>query len=262
MIWHDETGAGRPVLLLHAGVADARMWERERAAWSDRLAVVRCDLPGYGRSPIPADGVLAPARSVVDLLEARAVGAAAVVGASFGGRVALEVAAARPDLVSRLLLVAPALPDHDWSAAVRAFGEAEDAALEAGDLERAVELNLEAWVAGPTRTLAQAPADVVERVRAMQRHAFELALPRLAELDVADLVPDLAARLPLLAQPTLVVTGDLDQPDFAAIADRLVATLPDAARARIPGAAHLPSMERPEAFDAVALPFLLAGAAP
>jgi pimeloyl-ACP methyl ester carboxylesterase len=56
--------------------------------------------------------------------------------------------------------------------------------------------------------------------------------------------------------PALVVTGEHDKGDFVAIAGRLAATLPDARRAVVPGAGHLPSLERPAAFDAVALPFL------
>lgn len=214
---------------------------------------------GFGRSPVPADALLAPAREVAALLDRRGGGPVAVVGASFGGSVALELAVARPDLVDRLVLVASALPGHAFGERVRAFGAAEDAALEAGDLDAAVELNVAMWAAGPTRTVAEAPAHVVEQVRAMQRRAFELVLPHLAELDDAPLAPGFEERLGAIAAPALVLTGALDQPDFEAIGERLARELRHARHVRIEGAAHLVNLEQPAAFDAAVLPFLDGG---
>ena len=59
-----------------------------------------------------------------------------------------------------------------------------------------------------------------------------------------------------MRQPTLVVTGEADQPDIHTIAERIVASLPDTTEASIPDAAHLPSMERPELFDRLLADFL------
>jgi pimeloyl-ACP methyl ester carboxylesterase len=70
------------------------------------------------------------------------------------------------------------------------------------------------------------------------------------------LVSDLDTRLAAIAAPALVVVGALDHPDIHAIAGRLVRELPDATHAIVPGAAHLPSLERPAAFDELAVPFL------
>jgi pimeloyl-ACP methyl ester carboxylesterase len=253
-LWHESNGDGPPVLLVHAGVCDSRMWDPQWTALADRHRLVRCDLAGFGRTAMPP-GDVAYAGDVVELLDRLGLGPLGLVGSSLGGRVALEVTAARPDLVERLVVIDPSLPDHDWSSTVREFGAAEDAALERGDLDAAVEANLRMWVDGPGRR----PDEVDARLRAfvgeMQRRAFELQLPAL-ETDERLLVPDVGARLAEIGAPTLVVVGTEDVADMAAIAGRLEAEIPEARLERIGGAAHLPSLERPAEFDRLLLDFL------
>ncbi len=74
------------------------------------------------------------------------------MGVSLGGRVALEIALARPDLVERLVLVGTGLPGYAWSDTVRRYSEEENAAIARGDLDAAVEANLRMWVDGPNRS--------------------------------------------------------------------------------------------------------------
>jgi pimeloyl-ACP methyl ester carboxylesterase len=130
---------------------------------------------------------------------------------------------------------------------MRAFSDAEDAALEAGDLEAATEVNVDFWL--PT-----APERLRAAIRAQQLDAFRLQVPD--EADESLLTDDLVGRLPTIACPTLVLAGERDVADFRAIADLLAARLPNARRATVADAGHLPSLEQPERFDAVVLPFL------
>ena len=95
---------------------------------------------------------------------------AAVVGASFGGRVATEVAATAPDRVTRLVLLAPSAAGMERGDAVRAFGDEEDALLEAGDVEGATELNVRTWLGPEADDAARA------LVHHMQKRAFEVQL--------------------------------------------------------------------------------------
>src|SRR5690606_25378794 len=95
MISHDVSGSGPALLLLHAGVADSRMWEPQREALARTYRVIRCDLRGYGRTPLttePFDN----AHDVRELLEHLGVDRTAVVAASAGGHVGLQVASAWP----------------------------------------------------------------------------------------------------------------------------------------------------------------------
>jgi pimeloyl-ACP methyl ester carboxylesterase len=133
------------------------------------------DLRGFGRSPLPP-GPYAHARDVIEALDRHGLESVALVGGSLGGRVVLEVALARPELVRALVLIAPGLPGHAWSEELRREWAEEEAALEAGNLDAAVEANLRTWVDGPRRR----PEDVDPQVRAlvagMQRRAFEVQL--------------------------------------------------------------------------------------
>jgi 3-oxoadipate enol-lactonase len=226
------------------------MWDPQWAALAGPRRLVRCDLAGFGRTAMP-EGDVAWAADVAELLDELALGPVALVGSSLGGRVALEVAVARPDLVSRLVVIAPGLPDHDWSAEVREFGAVEEAALERGDLDAAVEANLRMWVDG-----GLADPEMRDFVGEMQRRAFELQLPTLQTADENPLVSDLGARLGGIAAPTLVTVGTADVADMVVIAERLAAEIPDVRLERIEGAAHLPSLECPREFDRLLVAFL------
>ena len=108
----EAAGNGDAVVLVHAGICDSRMWEPQWAPYAARFRVVRYDLRGFGRSPLEP-GRYSDGADLVALLEEN--GPASVVGVSVGGRIALEAALARPELVERLVLVGAGLPDHDWS---------------------------------------------------------------------------------------------------------------------------------------------------
>ncbi len=245
-LYAEHAGAGPTVVLLHAGVGDCRMWDPQWAAWPARFAVTRLDLRGFGRSDRPV-GAFSHARDVLAVLDASKIDRAILVGASFGGLVALDLAAAHPGRVTGLVLADPPLPGHAWSNEMRAFFAAENTALEAEDLEAATELNVDFWL--PT-----AGEPIRAAIREQQRRAFELQAAD--EADESLLTDDLPSALATLELPTLVVTGEQDRADFLAIADHLAAALPSASRKTIPGAGHLPSLEQPAAFDAVVLPFL------
>src|SRR3954447_556650 len=104
MLHHRVEGSGPVVVLLHAGVADLRMWDTQVDALPGRK-VVRCDLPGYGGTPVGPDTDGCDAEDVLDLLDRLGVAGFALVGASYGGYVALQVASAVPHRVERLVLL-------------------------------------------------------------------------------------------------------------------------------------------------------------
>jgi 3-oxoadipate enol-lactonase len=212
------------VVLLHSGITDARQWSRELAEW-------------------PVDAI-APELQQGFVLDRPSV----LVGNSFGGRIAMELAVMHPELVHGLVLVAPALPGFETGPTLEAADAREEELYDAGDYAGAAQLMVETWVPG-------APAVVQDYVREAQERAYTLPPPTwLPRLD-----PRLAERLAEVRAPTLLIDGELDQPDFHRIADRLAAELPDVrGRVTIAGAHHLPNLERPEDFDEAVLPFLAA----
>ena len=90
----------------------------------------------------------------------------------------------------------------------------------------------------------------------MQRRAFQLQVPVGDQADEEALVPDVAARLGEIRAPALVVVGEEDVTDFHDIAERLAREIHDSRHATIAAAAHLPSLERPDVFNDLALGFL------
>jgi pimeloyl-ACP methyl ester carboxylesterase len=253
-LYHEIAGAGSPVFFVHSGLCDGRMWDPQWDVFRRDYRLVRCDLPGHGRTPLEA-GRYSPPREVIDLLDQLALGPVALVGASLGGGISLQVAVARPDLVSALVLVGSGVRGHEWSEHVTRGWEEEEAALERGDIDAAVEGNLRTWVDGPHRSPDEVDPGVRARVAEMQRRAFELAL---AEPDAEErpLVSDVGERLAEIGAPTLVIVGEKDVPDVHAVAERLTHEIPNARVARIPQAAHLPSLERPDEFNELVLRFL------
>lgn len=250
---HERGGPeGAPtVLLLHAGVADSRMWDPLWDNLTRDLGVVRCDLRGFGASTELPDGPLSHRHDVLSLLDGLGVDRCHLVGASFGAGVAAEVALVAPDRVLSLTvgppggsLLAVRTPD------LAAFADAERAALAAGDLDAATEVNVDTWVVGPTRRAEAVDPAVREAVRTMQRHAFEVGAA-FDDVQEDELDPPVLDRLAEVIAPTLVLVGGHDLETTLDSADRLVAGLPDVRRVDWPDAAHLPSMEHPERFAAL-----------
>ena len=124
------------------------------------------EMRGFGNTPLPPAGEFSHAE---DLENALGGERAALVGASFGGHVCLELAARRPDLVSELVLLDAPLFDHSpWSEEIERYDEQEGALLEQGEWRAAAELNADFWLsdaAGP---------ELRPRVVEMQERAFEL----------------------------------------------------------------------------------------
>ncbi len=254
-IYTEVAGEGPALALVHEGICDSRMWDGQWESYARRFRVLRGDLRGFGRTPLEA-GRYSNARDLIEALELHGFERVALVGVSLGGRVVLEVGLARPDLVRALVLVAPGLPGHDWSKETVAGWAEEEAALESGDLDAAVEVNLRMWVDGPRRGPDEVDPEVRARVGEMQRRALELQVPVGDGAEEELLVPDLAERLGEIGVPTLVLVGEEDLPDMHAISDRLTREIPGARQATIAATAHVPSMERPAEFDELVLGFL------
>jgi 3-oxoadipate enol-lactonase len=232
---------GPPVVLLHAGGMDGRMWHPVVERLQDRYWLIVPDLRGHGTTPMPPEPY-SDVEDVLGMLDDLKVETAAFAGNSFGGGVALKVATAAPERVSSLALFASSMGWSDPpSPEIKAYWEQEEALVEAGDLDAAVALGIRMWVRDPA---------IEELVADMSRRAFELQGG--VEADEREMPIDLAS----ISVPTLAVSGGLDIADFAKIADRIAAEVPDAERAEVPDSGHLIPLERPDATVELLAPFL------
>lgn len=243
-----DIGEGPPLVLLHGGFVDHRMWDDQIAHFSPRFRVIAPDTRGHGASA----NASVPFRQTDDLaalLRHLDVGPAVLVGLSMGAGIAVDTALEHPDLVSALVVSGagtsePAYEDP-WVHAIQAEWARASAA---GDVAAFVAAHL-LFVAGPRRAVGDVDPAVVRKVREMVEHTLSKHTgdepPRLVA------VHDTWARAAKLPVPVLAVTGDLDSPDCVRMAERLADTAPDGRTATVDGTAHYPNMERPEAFNAI-----------
>lgn len=252
---------GIPLLLLHAGITDRRMWDGVWPQLTATREALRLDMRGYGESTVQPAAPWSPRADVRSTLAALGVGRVHIVGVSFGAGVAVEVALEEPTLVASLFLAAPGgalLTERTDDLAT--FFDAERTAYQDGDLDAATEANLVAWVDGPHRGPEVVRTAVRDAVRVMQRQAFAITVdwPDAVWEQERELDPPASERYAELAVPALVLRGELDIDSIGLAAERLVRGLGEAIGVDWPDVAHLPSMERPDDFAAMVLDWVAA----
>ena len=248
----DIAGEGPWVVLVHAGIANRRMWNIQVEALAPHFTVLRYDMRGYGESPVPTSP-FSHHDDLRQLLDALSIDRAHIVGLSMGASVALDLALSTPGYVDRLV-VSSALGPPPRSQSLLDGWAAAESAFERDGLPGVNEIEMRIWVDGPDRS----PEDVDPRVRAL---VAEMNLPVLeyeesAEFESDDLDPPAHARLADISSPTLVLTGDRDQPDVLSYTARLAQDIPGARLETIAGAAHMVNMEAPERFNRLVVNFL------
>jgi pimeloyl-ACP methyl ester carboxylesterase len=254
-------GTGVPVVFLHAGVADRRMWDAQVATIGrdgGGYRAIAYDRRGFGNS-LPVEEAWSHVDDLMRVLDAVAGREPAVlVGSSQGGRIALDAALAEPARVRALVLVAPAISGAPEATevppAIQAWIDAVERAEAAADIDRINELEAHAWLDGPLEPEGRVGGDVRELFLEMNGIALR-AEERGSEIEP----PSAYARLHDVAVPALIMWGDLDFPRIAQRCEILVARLPHARPHKMTGVAHLPNLERPDEFNRVLLDFLARG---
>jgi 3-oxoadipate enol-lactonase len=106
-IHYERTGAGAPVLLLHGLGSSSEDWENQVPALAESFDVITPDLRGHGSSSKPMGhySIEMISNDIVGLLDKLDLGKVVIVGISLGGMVGFQIAADRPDLVERLVIV-------------------------------------------------------------------------------------------------------------------------------------------------------------
>lgn len=216
-LWYDEAGSGEAVLLLHGGLGDSGLWEPVVPLLAERFRTIRTDLRFYGRSTGPA----APwswEQDVVGVLDGLGLERAALVGLSLGGRIALDVALARPERLWAVVGVAPALRGHEAATYSEEQAARYEAAEAERDLDAAMAIDFEVW----------APLGADEGMRRLW-HATPDAhpLPHGSEPRPPAGLPA-KERLGELAVPALVVTVAHDPPGFREVGSLVARDAPGA----------------------------------
>lgn len=247
-----EAGHGAPVVLLHGlfGAGQNFGAIQKKLAASDGRRVLALDLRNHGASPhASAMGYPEMAEDVAETLEALAALPAAVVGHSMGGKVAMALALARPEAVSRLV-VADIAPVR-YPPAFRPYAEAMRALpLRPGLTRREADA-----------ALAEAVAEPGVRAFLLQNLRLDTDPPRwrIALEEIAAALPgieDWPGPSGRYDGPTLFVSGERSRYILPEHHPAIRSLFPEARFATVPGAGHWVHAENPAGFLEAITPFL------
>lgn len=248
-LYYEVAGTGEPLVLIHGGFGDSRMWDDQFAPLAREYRVLRYDHRGFGRSPAP-DTTYSPVRDLIALLDRSGMDRAHIVGNSLGGALAITFGILHPERVRSLTVVASGADGFRYPQSdIEAITEVV-ALMRGGKQEEA----LTKWLANPMVAVANTQPGVRGRVERMVReNAGIWTMPAWPQ---QPLTPPAARRLDGLRVPVLVVIGDRDARSVRLFADSTARMIPGAERVVMEGTDHLPHMERPEEFNRILLDFL------
>jgi pimeloyl-ACP methyl ester carboxylesterase len=248
-LYYEVQGAGEPVVLIHGGFGDRRMWDDQFDVLAKEFRVVRYDHRGFGRST-PPDTTYSPARDLEMLLDHLDMDSAHVVGNSLGGSFAIAFALLHPERVRSLTVVAASADGYKYPQADIDSIMAVIETMQAGRAEEA----LQRWLANPMLAVANTMPAVRERVHRMVRDNARIWTMSAWPEERFD--PPASRRLGELDVPTLILIGDRDAASVRLFADSTAQGIPGAGRHVMEGTDHLPQMEKPAEFNRVLLTFL------
>jgi 3-oxoadipate enol-lactonase len=232
-VWADDSGGdGPPLVMLHPGVGDSRIWEPLLPALTASYRVIRYDARGFGRSPAPAVKFTL-LTDLIAVLDHYRLDRVAIVGCSQGGGSELALALEQPARVSAMVLLCPGIPGFAWPDEPDELEAEYDRAMEAGDVDAIARLIQGIWGA------AGATDAVMEQFRSAAR----------AYLSSSDLMqedPPVLDRLGEIKVPTSLLVGDLDYPPLIESNRQAAARIPGCQLTVVPGMDHLPPLRDPD----------------
>jgi pimeloyl-ACP methyl ester carboxylesterase len=256
-IYYEESGRGRPLVLSHGFACGLRMWDPQVKGLKDRYRVVTYDARGHGASEAPEDvdaytqdGVVEDLRQLMVHFGLRG---ACLGGLSMGGRIALELALAHPELLAGLI-VADAGSGSDSPEQFRAGTERRASILE----QEGIEAGADAMMIEPTfATYAQQGPEAARNIRGMltTHRAHGLSNSQRGIMAGRSSIYALEERLKALRVPTLVIVGERDEPCLEP--SRFMAkAIPQAKLVVIRGVGHMSNLEDSTTFTSVVEEFL------
>ncbi len=261
-----ELGEGPPLVFLHGLIGRWTHWVEQLTAFAPSHRVIAVDLPGFGDSPLPAQGGISVpiyARTIERLMEALEISAAAFVGHSMGGFTSVELAINFPERVERLVLVSPAgLSTYNNPRDVKVLSLIRRFRWFALTGQALVAANGELLARRPRLRLWEPVTNLVTRYPDRLPAPFVaeftrgLAPPGFIEGMAANQDYDYRERLGEIACPTLIVWGDRDNVVTAKDAEIYEQLIPNARKVIFDDTGHMSMIERPAAFNALLEEFL------
>lgn len=248
-----EQGYGDPVIFLHAGVADHRMWEPQMDAMRLDMQAVAYDQRGHGRTE-SEDVAYADLDDLQAVLDHFSIGRAVLVGCSMGGGLATAFALEHPERVAGLVLVAAAIPGMPFMEldAQENQIDAEYAAMEAGDnLEALNQFEARVWLDGVHGREGRVQGPLRDLFLEMNKQRLNHPL-----LNHKQARPECFSRLSEIQVPVLLIAGLCDSTYYHRLNDQLAETHGNMHSRHIDNAGHLPNLDDPESFNGLLSAYL------
>src|SRR5579884_2688106 len=253
-LYYEEMGEGHPLVLIHGGYMDRRMWDDQFEVFAEHYRVIRYDVRGFGKSQLP----YADRHDLYALLEALGVEKTYLLGLSLGGGIALDFTLEYPEMVDALVLVGTSISGAPIMELVTQERIIEymkwQQVFEQAAKARDIPAMVDALMSHKTLVPSEEYPEARQRVRQnLSEYSFVWVLD---PAEKQELDPPAWGRLKEIRVPTLIIVGGDDDELLHQMADKLEQDVAGAKRVTIPGTHHMPNMEKPEEFNQIVLEFL------
>jgi pimeloyl-ACP methyl ester carboxylesterase len=258
-LYYEITGSGYPLLFAHEFAGDYRSWEPQVRHFARRYQVITFNARGYPPSDVPEDvsaySQEQAARDIVGLLQYLQIPQAHLIGLSMGGYAVLHVGLSHPS-VARSLVVAGC--GYGSVSSERERFQQDSGNIAARLQREGMSAVAEVYARGPTRVQFEDkdPRGWREFADQLAKHsAIGAALTLLGVQGHRPSVYALEAQMRQLRVPTLIVTGDEDEPCLEP-GLFMKRTIPSAGLVVMPKSGHTINIEEPDAFNRIVSDFL------
>lgn len=245
-LFYEDSGKGETIVFIHDGLIHREVYDAQFSYFSKNYSVIRYDRRGYGKSS-PAKGTYSNLEDLEFLFSQLGIDSACLVGASSGGRLAIDFTLKHPEKVIKLILV---------GAVVRGFPYSKHFFTRGGHLPPNLTNNeqIDMYYAAEDpyeiyRENKEATEKAIELVRQNPRRIYNREVP------VEEDMPAYR-RLGEIHVPALILAGEFDIPDVHAHAGAIQAGISGSERSIIPGSGHLIPLEQPDLFNEAMESFL------
>ena len=253
-VYYETLGRGHPLVLIHAGFLDRRMWDVQFNLFSKDYKVIRYDVRGFGKSS-KAQDKFSDIEDLHDLLKHLKIDKAYIIGVSNGGRIAIDFTTNHPEMVDGLVLVGSGCSGYQNTPEEAKFWKEFDGLMSAqedlvkqGKLGEAAMMDVEAWAS------AQDP-ESRKKIITMALDNSHVAADNPWKFQTHPNPPGYE-RLNEIRAPTFVMVGDRDVNGMQMIAETIHRKVKGSRYEVVKDADHIVNMSRADEFNRQILGFL------
>lgn len=253
-IYYEIFGQGEPIILIHPGVTDSRVWDFQIEELSQEFKVIRFDQRGFGKSSMPTENYNA-VKDILTLMDSCKISKANIVGICLGALQAIDLAIEYPDRVKTLIISGTGLPDWPLSKDV---------------LDKHINFTQYVMENGPDSAVQRMLTDPFwsqsipenkyqEGKKLFEKILWENKMSFTVNWQLRELPMGLADRFGEIDCPVLMFRPEKEIPFIIPIADTIAAKVPNIKVIEVSGASHLLNMEKPEEFSGEIIDFINSG---